>query len=326
MLLALSCCNASSISDAIDLAQGVPRKDIDTSRLGTNAFVNDNRFGGPSSQFLEIRDTLRLGFVRVLFAWNDAVQPRPNANPNFSFYDDVIAAVPPGIDVLVVITGLPSWMSSSANWKEGNPRTTFVDNWAAKVFNRYGNNARIIGWQVWNEPNMTANPDNTVLDVALNPANYVEMLARAYSRAKSVNPSKLVLNAATTAINQNFPESIDYNRAMRDAGAQQFVDRWAVHYYGKQYENVERNGGVKDFLKGLNQGVWVTESGAQGVNSQLAYGEQAWPFLLDKIENIERIYQYQFAEATPSDVTYGMKNLDPGAPVSDLYVWLRDRP
>ncbi|MBN8549494.1 MAG: hypothetical protein J0M12_09280, partial [Deltaproteobacteria bacterium] len=119
-------------------------------------------------------------------------------------------------------------------------------------------------------------------------------------------------------------ETLDYNRAMRDAGAQAFTDRWAIHYYGKQFENLER--GVKDFLNGLNVAVWVTESGAQGVNSQLAYGEQVWPFLFDKIARLERIYQYQFTEATPSDVTYGMKNLDPNFPVSDLYIFLRDRP
>ncbi len=326
MLAVLSCCNASSVSDAIDLAEGIPRKDIDASTLGTNAFVNDTRFGSPNAQFLEIRDTLRLGFVRVLFNWSDAVQPRPGANPNFSFYDDILAAVPSGLDVLVVVTGVPSWMSNSGNWKENNPRTTFVDNWALKVFDRYSGNPRIIGWQIWNEPNMTANPDNTVIDVALKPGNYVEMLGRAYSRSKSINSSKLVLNAATTAINQNFPETLDYNRAMRDAGAENFTDRWAIHYYGKQFENVERGSGVKDFLNGLSRAIWVTESGAQGVSEQLAYGEQVWPFLMDKIDRLERIYQYQFAEPTPSDVTYGMKNLDPNFPVSDLYVWLRDRP
>lgn len=326
LVAALSACNSSSFSDAVDLIEGIPRKDIDTTRLGTNAFVNDPRFGSPNSQFLEVRDTLRLGFVRVLFAWNDAVQPGHNRTPNFSFYDDIINAVPTGLDVVVVITGVPSWMSEAGNWKEGNPRTTFVDNWALKVFQRYGTNPRIIAWQIWNEPNMTANPDNTVLDIALSPANYVEMLARAYSLAKSVNSSKLVLNAATTAINQNFPDTLDYNRAMRDAGAQSFTDRWAIHYYGKQYENVKRSGGVADFLNGLNQGIWITESGAQGVNDQLAYAEQAWPFLMDEVPSIERIYQYQFAEATPADVTYGMKNTDPATPVSDLYVWLRDRP
>jgi hypothetical protein len=86
-----------------------------------------------------------------------------------------------------------------------------------------------------------------------------------------------------------------------------------------------RGGGVADFLNGLPKPIWITESGAQGVNSQLEYGERVWPFLTDKIPGIERIYQYQFAEATPADVTYGLRNLSGDLPVSDLYVHLRDR-
>jgi hypothetical protein len=112
---------------------------------------------------------------------------------------------------------------------------------------------------------------------------------------------------------------------MRDAGAQVFLDRWAVHYYGRQFENVRRDGGVSDFLNGLSTPIWVTESGAQGVNEQLKYGEEVWPFLREEIPSIERIYIYQFAEATPADVTYGLRNLTPGLELSDLYISFRDR-
>lgn len=325
-LVLIASCNTSSIRDAIDLAQGVPRKDIDTTRIGVNAFVNDSRFGSINHQFLEVRDTLRLKFVRVLFNWDTAVQPSPGARQNFSFYDNILNGVPEGVDVLVVLTGLPNWMTNSGNWTEGNPRTTFVERWVRAVVDRYKDNPRIIGWEIWNEPNMTANPDNTTLGIATNPENYVEMLARAYSVAKSLAPSKLVLNAATTSINQNYPDSLEYNELMRDAGAQSFLDKWAIHYYGKEYENVVRGGGVQDFLNGLSKPIWVTESGAQGVNSQLAYGEQTWPFLFDKVDSIERIYIYQFTEGTDPTTTYGLKNLSGATPVSDLYVSLRDRP
>jgi hypothetical protein len=322
----IAACNSSAVKDAIDLIEGVPRKDIDTTRLGTNAFVNDPRFGTISEQFLRIRDTLRLNFVRVLFEWNDGVQASPNASPNFSFYDQILDNVPAGMDVLVIVTGIPSWMSNSANWVENNPRTTFAERYARRIFQRYGNHPRVVGFQIWNEPNMSVNSQNVTLGFVNSPENYVEMLARSYSLAKSLAPSKLVLNAATTAINQDFPQTLDYNRGMRDAGAQSFVDRWAIHYYGRQFENVITSGGVQDFLNGLSKGIWVTESGAQGVNSQLEYGERVWPFLRDRIPGIERIYQYQFAEPTDPAVTYGLLNLSQNAPVSDLYIWLRDRP
>lgn len=325
LILCLLCsCNAGGVKDVIDVGLNEPdREAIDTQRLGVNAFVNDARFGTISGQFNEIKNTLKLKYVRVLFAWNDDVQPSPNAQPNFSFYDDIAAAIPEGVEALVVLTGIPSWMSNPAHWTGGNPRTTFAEQWVRKVVNRYRSNSRIVGWEIWNEPN-TQGGDNDIMEISASPENYVEMLAAAFSISRDLAPSKLVLNAATTAINQNYPDSLNYNRGMRDASALSFTDRWNVHYYGKQYENVVRGGGVADFLNGLPKEIWVTESGAQGVNSQLEYGQRVWPFLIDKIPGIARIYQYQFAEATPPEQSFGLKNLSGDLPVSDLYVYLRD--
>jgi hypothetical protein len=148
------------------------------------------------------------------------------------------------------------------------------------------------------------------------------MLARAYSIIKDIAPSKLVVSAATTAINQNYPDTIRYNRDMRSAGIEQFIDVFAVHYYGQQYENVIRNGGVQDFLGSIGRPIWLTESGQQGLDRQLEYVERTWPFLTEKIPNIDRIYYYQHTEAAPSNITYGLRNLER---VSDLFVHLRDR-
>lgn len=319
-------CNSSSIDDLIDVGDGVARKDIDTTQLGVNAFANDGRFGSVAAQYREVRDTLRLRYVRILFAWNDQVQPSPSAPVSWGFYDEKARSIPDGVDALVVVTGLPSWMSNPANWVDGNPRRTFAEQWVRKVARRYGGNGRIIGFQIWNEPNTTLFSENNVVQTVTSATNYVELLSFAENEVREQAPGKLVLNAATTAINQNFPDSLNYNRAMWDAGAIELVDRWAIHVYGKQFERFVQSGGVKDFLNGLPKGIWVTESGAQGVNNQLAYGEQMWPFLKDEVARLERVYQYQFTEATPSDVTYGLRNLDPAFPVSDLYVFLRDRP
>ena len=38
----------------------------------------------------------------------------------------------------------------------------------------------------------------------------------------------LLYLGATTAINQNYSGTLDYNRGMRDAGAADIVDVWAV--------------------------------------------------------------------------------------------------
>jgi O-glycosyl hydrolase len=187
------------------------------------------------------------------------------------------------------------------------------------VVERYGNNGRVVGFQVWNEPNQ-ANQANSNLGLIDNAAAYVELLKMGHHVIRATAPTKLIVSAATTSINQNYPGSLDYNRAMRDAGAQEYMDIWAIHYYGKQYENLVRPDGVRDFVNGLSKPIWVTESGAQGVSQQLAYGEEVWPYLKEKIPSIERIYQ-----ASSPDSSYGLRNLSGDQPVSDLYVWLRDR-
>ena len=307
----LGCGVKDKIDDALDVVN-VDRKPINRSKTGVNAFVNDSRFGSIGAQFGEVQKTLGIGFVRVLMNWDDGVQPTPGSTPNFSFYDSIVGNIPAGLDVLLVLTDLPSWMSNSANWIDGDPRKTFVELWVKRVAKRYAGNRNISAIQVWNEPNMTSNPDNQTLNVATNPENYAAMLSMAFTGIRSVAPGKRVVNAATTSINQNYPDTIDYNERMVAAGVDDSIDIFAAHYYGNQFEKVVVNGGVADFLNGLSKPIWITESGAQGVNNQLAYVETAWPFLADKIPGIQRFYYYQFTEATPSDVTYGLRNLTPG--------------
>lgn len=312
-------------SDLIDVAEGIPRRPIDRSILAINAFFNDSRFGTVPQQFDEVRNTLGINSVRLLFAWNDSVQASPNSEPFFGFYDSIASEIPADMDAIVVLTGIPSWMSNSANWIDGDPRKTFVELWIKKVATRYASNSRIIGYEIWNEQNMVANPDNVTLDIATSPTNYISLLTYAFNAIRSISSSKLVLNGATTSINQNFPGTLDYNKAMSEAGVMSVVDIFAAHYYGKEFERVVISEGVADFLNSLGKEVWLTESGAQGVNSQLPYGEEAWPFLTEKIPAIKRIYIYQFVESTPADSTYGLRNLTPGMELSDLYIFLRDR-
>ncbi|MCB0319212.1 MAG: cellulase family glycosylhydrolase, partial [Bdellovibrionales bacterium] len=306
LIVFFNACSSSEVKEALDIADGVERKTIDVSRLGVNSFANDGRFGSISSQFRTVRDTLGLKYIRVLFNWGDAIQASPGSQPNFSFYDDISASIPNGVSALVVLTGLPSWMSSSSNWIDGDPRKTFVELWVRKVINRYSSNPRIIGFQIWNEPNQSRN-ENEVLDVRDSPENYVEMLAMAHNVIKEKDESKLVLNASTTAIAQEFPSTLDYNIAMAQAGVLQFVDIFAFHYYGRLFERIFD---VRKFLNSLEATLWITESGIQGVNNQLAYGEQVWPFLRENINNLDLIFIYQHTEATSPESTFGLENLN----------------
>jgi len=72
--------------------------------------------------------------------------------------------------------------------------------------------------------------------------------------------------------------------------------------------------------------IWVTESGERGVTKQLEYVERTWPFLLKEAPGIQRFYYYTYASSGSSaDIAYGLRTDQPQAPVSDLYVYLRDR-
>ena len=325
LVLSIGGCSSGSSDELENLAEITldppQRKPIDTSRTGVNAFVNDAAFGSIDAQFSEVKSTLNIDFVRVLFAWSDEVQPSPESTPNFSFYDDIASSIPSGVDALAVLTGLPAWMSASANWLNGDARATFVELWVKPVMTRYAGRNRIKGWQIWNEPNQP-NSNNELLQVANSPENYLEMLARAYDFSKSLN-GKLVLNAATTAIAQNFPDTLNYNRDLISMGVLDVCDIYAIHVYGKQYENYVRDGGVIDTLSAVTKPMWITESGAQGAGAQRAYVEEVWPFLQERIPQIDRIYYYQFTENTPAATTYGLKSYS--GVISDLYTFLRDR-
>jgi len=303
----------------------LPRKSVDVSKMGINAFVNDSRFGSISDQFLEVKDTLGIKHVRILLNWDDNVQRNPQASPDFSFYDDIVNAIPDGVTAFAVLTGVPSWMKSSSNWINNNPRKTFVEKWVKIVAQRYASKQKLIGFQIWNEPNMKSNPDNTTLDILTSPERYVSMLSDARSVIKKARSNFLVINAATTAINQNYPRSLDYNKKMKSLGMENIVDVWAMHYYGSQLENVIRPGGIQSFTRSFKKPIWFTESGAKGINKQREYAERYWTFLRSKIKRLSRIYFYQFTEDSSAQNTYGLKNLTSGLTVSDFYIWLRDR-
>lgn len=310
--------------DLIDLGLDPPeRKPIDISRTGVNNFFNDSSFGSTEAQFSEIRDTLGLRFVRVLFAWTNDVQRRPSSTVSFALFDQIVSSIPPGVDILVVVAHSPDWMADSSNWTRGNPRVTWVEEWLTPLVNRYRGVPGIIGWEVWNEPDRTLFAGDAALGLE-DPQNYLELLALSSARIRASDPGKLVVIAATESIQQQFPTRLNYNKELQNFGAEDLVDVWNVHYYGESFESVVTDNGVKDFLNSLRRPIWITESGEQGPNKQLPYVETAWPFLREEIPGIDRIYYYEFGSTAPLEANYGLRTGDAAFPVSDLYIHFRD--
>ncbi|MCB0346297.1 MAG: cellulase family glycosylhydrolase [Bdellovibrionales bacterium] len=317
-----ACSDVKDAVEALQLELDAPeRKPIDKTRMGVNNFFVNPRVGSTSSQFSDIKNNLGLKYVRVLFAWTNEVQPSPNASPNYSFYDSIINSIPPGVDVLVVLTHTPDWMMNPANWIGGNPRATFVEKWLRPTVRRYAGKGGIVGYEVFNEPDAIIVPSDESLGLQ-SPELYFEMLQWASAAIQQEDPQRLVVLGATRSIQQSGSANLDYNKRLRDLGAEALVDVWAIHFYGKQYEKVVKGGGVADFLNGLQSIIWITESGEIGPNSQLPYVEEVWPFLRSEIPGIDRIYYYQYSAASNPFESFALRTEDAAFPVSDLYVHL----
>ena len=324
-LIIVSIFNLSACTDAGDLlslAFNPPsRKPIDKSLVGVNNFfVDTNEFGSISSQYSDIKNNLGLKFIRVLFAWTDDVQPSPNSSLNYSFYDSILENVPPGVDVLIVLSHSPSWITSSSG---SEARTLWIENWLKPTVARYKNNGSVVGFEIFNEPDVLTLPQDNALGVS-EPSGYFDLLSRSYIAGKKIAPSKRFIMAATTSIQRQFPKVLQYNKTLRDLGADAYTDVWNIHYYATSYESVVTSNGVADFLNGISKPVWVTESGETGPNKQLAYVETAWPFLKSKIGGIERFYYYQYGETGPIENNFGLRTTDSNFPVSDLYLFLKN--
>ena len=316
-------CN-SSTKDLLDLTINEPsRKQINRSILGVNNFFVYNEFGSIPAQFNDIKNNLKINHIRILIAWTNEVQPSPSSPINFSFFDNILNNIPPGTDVLIVLSHTPNWMTNSANWIDGNPRKTWVEKFLKPVVSRYAGRPGVVGWEIFNEPDLITVASDSVLELT-NADNYFEMLQLGHAAIRQIDPSRLAIMAATSSIQQKYPQNLDFNKRLFELGAENLTDIWNIHYYGKQFENVIRSGGVRNFLNALSKPIWITESGITGINEQLAYVETVWPFLTDEIRNIDRIYYYEYGNPSPLESNFGLRTTNPSFPVSDFYIYLRD--
>lgn len=321
VIIGIGCADAGNL---LDLALDPPsRKPIDQTKVGVNNFFVDNEFGSISEQYKDISQTLGVHYVRVLFAWTDGVQPTPSSSFNVSFFEQILDQAPSNVDILITVAHTPSWMANSSNWESGDPRTEWINRWFKPLVQHFANHPRVIGWEVWNEPNLTVVPSDAVLGLT-EPENYLDLLQQGANVVRANDPTKLVVMAATSSINQNFPTAFNYNKSLRDAGVENYTDVYNIHYYGTSYESVVSSGGIADFLNGMGKPIWVTESGEQGPNNQLAYVEKTWPFLSEKIDGIQRFYYFEYGETVPAESNFGLRTTDSNFPVSDLYINLRD--
>jgi hypothetical protein len=289
---------------------------IPREKLGVqNEFVANPK-GDPPAQGNDIRSTLRLRHIRTSFFFDEGFLPSEGAAADFSRFDTVLGSIPEDADLLPILAYAPQWLANRSDWKD-----VFVSRYVIPVLDRYGNDGRIAGWEIWNEPDGFCNgrvAPPGVLDCS--PGDYVDLVSRVAPEIRKRSPAPVV-GAATTSINQSFPRHLDYNKDMVGAGLLGLVDVYNFHWYGEQLEKLSF-GGIADFLNSTGKRVWATENGERGSTNQLGHARDVFPELDDEIDRLDRIYIFTYFDGEDPGTTYGL--VANNGIESDLYQFLRD--
>ena len=289
---------------------------IPRGKLGVQVELADSPKGNYAAQLADVRGTLDLRHVRSSFTFDEFYLPRESATPNFARYDAMLAALPADVDLLPILAYAPAWLANRPDWKN-----VFVGRYVIPVLDRYGRDPRIAGWEIWNEPDAFCNgrvAPAGVLDCSA--ADYVDLVSRVAPEIRARSGARVVA-AATTSLNQSFPENFEFNQRMVDGGLLPFIDVYNIHWYSRQLEKLTF-GGIADFLNRTRKPVWDTESGETGSNEQLSFAEDVFPALEDEIDRLERIYVYTYFDGLGPAGTFGLVAAD--GTESDLYRFLRD--
>lgn len=263
---------------------------VDYETFGVNCFFNQAIF--PSNnlnrQASDISTNLKLKYVRVLFNWNDLVQPSKNSKLDLSFYDNIIeAGNSRNLKYLIVLNGCPSWNKN----KIGSIK--LFEEYCYHIIDRYSQHEHVLGYQVLNETNTAMFDDNVEYSFINNPELYVNALANVYNYSKKINPSKIITNAATTSILQSFPRTLEYNKKLLEYGLEKYIDVYSFHYYGDSLFNLLRPSGVFNFIRSISKPLWITEIGEKKFNNHLQYYKKHINFLKHRL-NLEKIFWYQY--------------------------------
>ena len=148
--------------------------------------------------------------------------------------DEIVnAADGRGMSVLFSIVKAPAWareggFDGSVEGPPADPQT--YANFVGAVSGRYcGKSLKAI--EVWNEQNLHYEWGNK----ALNPGEYVALLAPAFNAIKSACPGMLVISGALTPAGNNAPYAMDdftYLEEMFKAGANNYLDGVGAHPSG----------------------------------------------------------------------------------------------
>ncbi len=143
----------------------------------------------------------------------------------------------PPFKLIAVLQTSPAW-ARPENSPAMTPPTELADfgRFARAVAERYGH--QIDAYQIWHEPNLSANWGNRFVE----PAAYADLLREATLNIRAVDPQALILTAALAPTLERGPlnlSDIDYLDHLYQAGAGRWFDIVAAQPYGFDAEPAE---------------------------------------------------------------------------------------
>jgi hypothetical protein len=155
-------------------------------------------------------------WVRIFVNWPDFEPSRGVlSQPQLTYYEQVIAALPPGTKVIVDPVNTPSWESRSSD-PHAPPNASDYAAFVGGLAQRWG--SRVAAWEIWNEEDhprwWTGAPD---------PSAYVALLKATYPVVKAADPSATVVLGGLTGNDFEFLEGV------YQAGGKGYFDAVGVH-------------------------------------------------------------------------------------------------
>ena len=209
----------------------------DVNPLGANFFLN--REVEPWKRELTVRMAKEagIGWMKQMFSWEE-IEQRPGYYFDDKFktstwkkYDEIVdLAEQHGMRIIARVDRPPAWARQDNRLSTAPPdKLEDYANFVKTLVSRY--KGRVQYYQIWNEPNIWPEWG----DQAINPAEYVEMLKLAYTKAKEADPNVVILSAPlaqTLEKSERNLSELDFLTAMYEAGARDYFDILAANAYG----------------------------------------------------------------------------------------------
>jgi hypothetical protein len=230
---------AGHTQPSVDLGPDVSNGAAQPNPLGVNVFLEQEPDPRVRQRSLELLQAAGVGWIRQQLPWEQLeptakgvyVDPTYGGSTWAKFDDIIERANALGIQVVFRIDTSPRWARSPDARDGESPPVNDQDYWdfLTAVATRY--QGRVLGYQIWNEPNLSiewgGQPPNA--------ADYDRLLAGAADRIRAADPNAVVLMAAlapTLTEDASAENELIYLQQLYDIGIPSSVDALAVQAYG----------------------------------------------------------------------------------------------